>query len=205
MHPCGRAQNRLVWQQLVTTAHERTVAPGHDVLFVAQDDVAAVRSSRNEEGQRLIAGSFDMRASAVSRSDRFIIERLSDGGAGGMKQTSRWGGEGDIAPRPVFAGAFHGVNLAQVGVARCRGVVRLKEAKKRPGRLSASLKRYSLRLQSRARRLVLKAFGRQVGPEGNVELISVAICWPHQLPKVGGEAFGAFHTAVGHPGMRSAL
>ena len=92
MHPCGRAQNRLVWQQLLTAAHERTVAPGHDVLLVAQDDVAAVRSSRNEEGQKLVASSFDMRAPAVSRSDRFIIERLSDGGAGVMKQTSRWGG-----------------------------------------------------------------------------------------------------------------
>ena len=68
------------------------MAPRHDVLLVAQDDVAAVRSSRNEERQKLVAGSFDMRAPAVSRSDRFIVERLRDGGAGVMKQTSRWGG-----------------------------------------------------------------------------------------------------------------
>jgi hypothetical protein len=68
------------------------VAPGHDMLLVAQNDMAAVRSSRNEEGQKLVAGSFDMSAPAVSRSDRFIIERLSDGGAGVVKQTSRWGG-----------------------------------------------------------------------------------------------------------------
>ncbi len=68
------------------------MAPGHDVLLVAQDDVAAVRSSWNEEGQKLVASSFDMRAPAVSRSDRFIIEGLSDGRGGVMKQTSRWGG-----------------------------------------------------------------------------------------------------------------
>ncbi len=68
------------------------MASRHDVLLVAQDDVAAVRPSRDKERQKLVARFFDMRAPAVSRSNRFIIERLSDGGTGVMQQTSGWGG-----------------------------------------------------------------------------------------------------------------
>ena len=92
VHPCGRAQNCLVWQQLLTTANKRTVAPGDNVLLVAQDDVAAVRSSRNKERQKLVAGPLDMRAPAVTRLYRLVVKRFHDGGTGVMKQTSRWRG-----------------------------------------------------------------------------------------------------------------
>ena len=71
---------------------KRTVAPRHDALLVAQDDVAAVRSSRNKERQKLAVVAFDMRAPAVARFYRLIVERLRDGGAGVMQQTSRRGG-----------------------------------------------------------------------------------------------------------------
>ena len=89
VHPCGRAQNRLVWQQLLAAANKGAVAARHDVLLVAQDDVAAVRSSRNKERQKLAVGPLDMRAPAVARFYRFVVERLGDGGTGVMKQTSR--------------------------------------------------------------------------------------------------------------------
>ena len=87
-----------------------------------------------KKDRSLIAGPFDMRAPAVTRLYRLLVERLRDGGAGFMQQTSRRGGQGDFARRPVLAGAFDSLDLAQVGVARRRGVVGLEEAKKRPGR-----------------------------------------------------------------------
>ncbi len=84
-------------------------------------------------------------------------------------------------------------------------MIRFKEAKKRPGRLSARLKHHGLRLQSRAGCLVLKAFARQVRPEWNAHSIGVAIFRAHELAKIGREGLGAFQAPVGHPRMRSAL
>ncbi len=49
MHPCGGAQNRLVGQDRLPAANERAVAPRHDALLLAQDNVAAVSPPRNEE------------------------------------------------------------------------------------------------------------------------------------------------------------
>src|ERR1700722_15157175 len=84
-------------------------------------------------------------------------------------------------------------------------MVRLEEAKKRPRRLPARIKRDSLRLECRTRRLVLEAFGRQARPEWNAELIGVAVIGPHHLAKVGRETRGAFEAPVSGPRIRSPL
>ena len=65
------------------------MAARHDPLLVAQDDVTAVRSPRNEEGQKLAVDALDMGAPPVKRFHRFIVERLGDGGWGFVEQTSR--------------------------------------------------------------------------------------------------------------------
>src|ERR1700722_1642414 len=130
MHPRGRTKNPLVRQHLLTAAHQGAVASRHDLLLAAQDNAAAVRSSRYEERNKLVASLFDMRTPVISRADRFIIERLGDVRAGAMQQTSRRLGQGEFTRRPVSAGAFDDLDLAQVGVARGRRVVRLEEAKK---------------------------------------------------------------------------
>ena len=89
----------------------------HDALLVAQDDVAAVRPSRNEERQEPALGAFDMGATAVPCFYRLLVERFCDHGKRAMKQASPRGGQSNIARRPVLVGAFKNLDPAQVGVA----------------------------------------------------------------------------------------
>ena len=89
VHPCGRAKNSLVGQQRLSAANEGAVAARNDPLLVAQDDMAAVRSPRNKEGEKLAVDPLDMSAPPVKRLYRFIVERLGDGGQGFVEQTSR--------------------------------------------------------------------------------------------------------------------
>ena len=82
------------------------MAARDDAFLVAQDDVAAVRSPRREERQRLAVDAFDMRAPAVARPDRLLVERLGDGGWRVVQQDCAAGlRKGDLARRPVLAAA----------------------------------------------------------------------------------------------------
>ena len=80
VHPAGRGQNGRVGQHLVAAAQNGAVAARHDALLVAQDDMAAIGPSRTEKRQQLSVDAFHMRAPAVARSDRFLVEAVGDGG-----------------------------------------------------------------------------------------------------------------------------
>ena len=151
VHPRSRAQNRLVRQHLLAAAHQGAVAARYDALLLAQDDMAAVRSSRHEEGQKLAVDPFDMDAPAVARADRLLVERLRDGGSGVVQQTSRRGRQGDIAraSSPCWR-----LRRSRSGSGRRRSTPRDDRARRSRKTsttlLGARRKRRGLRLQSRA-------------------------------------------------------
>ena len=131
MHPCRRAQNCLVRQHLLAAAHERTVAPRDDALLLAQDDVAAVRSSRNKERQKLVA--VPSRHACAGGSATLIAFSSSASATAERASCSRLRGGADRATsRSVqsLLALFDGVNLAQVGVARRRRMVGLERSQK---------------------------------------------------------------------------
>src|SRR5271167_2049748 len=112
-----------------------------------------------------------MRAPAVARSYRFLVEAVGDYGWRVVQQTACWEGQGDCARRPIFASGFDNVDQLQVGVGRRRRVIGAVEAKKRPRRRSAGRQRRSLGLQGGACRLKLKSVRREAGPKRKAEFI----------------------------------
>src|SRR5271166_4627015 len=119
--------------------------------------MTAMRSSRSKERQNLAVDPFDMRAPAVARSYRLLVEGVGYGGRRNVQQTARREGQRDFARRAVSAGALDNLDDIQVGVGRRRRVIGFTEAKKRPRGCNAWRQRRSPGLQGCACRFVLKA------------------------------------------------
>ena len=100
VHPAGRAQDRLVGQHRLAAAHEGAVTARDDALLVAQDDMTATGSSRSEKGQEPAVDPFDMRAPAVARPYRVLVEVVGDGGRRIVQQAARRQGKRDFSAAP---------------------------------------------------------------------------------------------------------
>ena len=180
----------LVGQHLLAAAQKSAVAARHDALLVAQDDMTAMRSSRTEKRQQLSLDPFDMRAPAVARSYRFLVEAsaTADGAScrrlrvGKERATSR-GAQSLLAVDMSID-----LRSASLDAAGWSDQISQKTSTTLQ-RLAPASEPWTAgpRMPSRT-----EGGSKAGGPIRNAELIGVTIGGPHQLAEIGCEARGAF-------------
>ena len=84
-------------------------------------------------------------------------------------------------------------------------MIAIVDAEERPGRRRAGRQRRGLGLKSGASRLVLEPIRGEARAERKRKLIRVAVGGAHHRAEIGGEAGGAFETAMRDPRVRAAL
>ena len=99
----------------------------------------------------------DMRAAAIARADRPIVQPIGDGDRRFMDERARRRGEDDLALPPACGDPFDLIDEREVGVGRGSGMIGLIGAEEGPARRRSRREGHGLRLKRRAAGLVLQA------------------------------------------------